>query len=75
MFPLVGGRKVEHLEQNVQALDISLSLEQIQRIESAKPIELGFPHNIIVRTPIQLPVTSPELVNRGIVQRLRKDEA
>jgi len=47
VFPLVGGRKVEHLEQNVQALGISLSPEQIQRIESAKPIDLGFPHNII----------------------------
>lgn len=75
VFPLVGGRKVEHLKQNIQALDISLSPEQIQRIEGAKPIELGFPHNIIVRTLIQLRVTSPELVNRGIVRRLRKDKA
>ena len=70
MFPLVGGRKVEHLKQNVKALEISLSVEQIQRIEGAKPIELGFPYNFIVRTPIQLPVTSPELVHRDIAQKL-----
>jgi len=71
VFPLVGGRKVEHLKQNVKALEISLSSEQIQRIEGAKPIELGFPYTHIVRTPIQLPCMSPELVNRDIAQKLR----
>ena len=71
MFPLVGGRKVEHLKQNVKALEISLSPEQIQRIEGANPIELGFPYNLIVRTPIQLLGTSLELVNRDITQTLQ----
>ena len=52
VFPIVGGRKVEHLKQNVQALDISLSPEQIGRIDGAKPFDVGFPHNMIVRTPI-----------------------
>jgi aryl-alcohol dehydrogenase-like predicted oxidoreductase len=51
VFP-VGGRKVEHLKQNIQALDISLSPEQVHRIDDAKPFDLGFPHNVIVRTPI-----------------------
>jgi diketogulonate reductase-like aldo/keto reductase len=50
VFPIVGGRKVEHLKQNIQALDISLSPEQIQRIDNAKPLDFGFPHTIIVRT-------------------------
>jgi diketogulonate reductase-like aldo/keto reductase len=49
VFPIVGGRKVEHLKQNIQALDITLSPEQIQRIDSAKPFDLGFPHNFVVR--------------------------
>ena len=71
VFPLVGGRKVEHLKQNVKALEISLSPEQMQRIEGAKPIELGFPYTHIVRTLMQLRVTSPELVNRGTVRRLQ----
>ena len=52
VFPIVGGRKVEHLKQNVQALDISLSPEQIRRIDGAKPFDVGFPNNIIVRTTI-----------------------
>ncbi len=50
VFPIIGGRKVEHLKQNVQALDISLSTEQIQRIDNAKPFEYGFPYNVIVCT-------------------------
>jgi aryl-alcohol dehydrogenase-like predicted oxidoreductase len=52
VFPIIGGRKVEHLKQNIQALDISLSPEQIQRIDNAKPFDLGFPLNFIVCTPI-----------------------
>ena len=49
MFPIVGGRKVEHLKQNLQALDISLSPEQIHRIDNTKPLDFGFPYLVIVR--------------------------
>ena len=62
---------MEHLKQNVKALEISLSAEQIQRIEGAKPIDLGFPYNYIVSTSVQLPITIPEFVNRDIAQKLR----
>jgi len=47
VFPMIGGRKIEHLKQNIQALEISLSQEQIQRIESSNPIDLGFPYTVI----------------------------
>jgi diketogulonate reductase-like aldo/keto reductase len=50
VFPIVGGRKVEHLKQNIQALDISLSPEQIHRIDEAKSLDVGFPYTMIVRT-------------------------
>jgi hypothetical protein len=48
VFPLVGGRKVEHLKDNIEALDISLSDEQIAYLESIIPFDLGFPSNVIV---------------------------
>ena len=48
-FPIVGGRKIEHLESNIESLDISLSAEQIKYLESIIPFDLGFPHNIVVR--------------------------
>ncbi|KAJ7617232.1 Aldo/keto reductase [Roridomyces roridus] len=42
-FPIVGGRKVEHLLQNIEALDICLSQEQIKYLESIIPFDVGFP--------------------------------
>ena len=48
VFPIIGGRKVEHLKANMQALDIVLTEEQIQFLDSIVPFDPGFPHNMIV---------------------------
>ncbi len=48
VFPIIGGRKVEHLEANLKALDISLSKEQIDYLESTIPFDPGFPTTMIV---------------------------
>ncbi len=48
VFPIVGGRKVEHLKANLVALDISLSKEQIEYLDSAVPFDPGFPTTMIV---------------------------
>ena len=48
VFPLVGGRKVEHLLSNLEALDITLTDEHIQYLESISPLDLGFPSSFIV---------------------------
>lgn len=45
VFPIVGGRKVEHLKENIQALSIKLTDKQIAYLESARPFQLGFPHD------------------------------
>ncbi|KAH8681531.1 norsolorinic acid reductase [Xylariales sp. PMI_506] len=47
VFPIIGGRTVEHLKQNIEALTLSLSDEDIEEIENAVPFELGFPHNFL----------------------------
>ncbi|OCH91305.1 Aldo/keto reductase [Obba rivulosa] len=47
VFPIVGGRKVEHLLDNIEALSIALSPEQIQYLESIVPFEPGFPNVFI----------------------------
>ncbi|KAJ7238529.1 NADP-dependent oxidoreductase domain-containing protein [Mycena haematopus] len=46
-FPIIGGRKVDHLMSNLEALDISLSREQITYLESVVPFDPGFPVNMI----------------------------
>ncbi|KAJ7124512.1 Aldo/keto reductase [Mycena epipterygia] len=47
VFPIIGGRKVEHLLSNIEALDISLSPEQIAFLESIIPFDPGFPSTMI----------------------------
>ena len=52
VFPIIGGRKVEHLMANIEALKISLSEEQIKFIESVLPFDPGFPNTFIVSVPV-----------------------
>ena len=56
VFPIVGGRKVEHLKGNIDALSLDLSAEDIQAIESAYPFEVGFPMNFLGGTGKQADV-------------------
>ena len=44
VFPIVGGRKIEQLEANIEALDVVLSPEQIKYLESVFPFEMGVPY-------------------------------
>ena len=53
VIPIVGGRKVEQLEANVKALELSLSEEQIKYLESVFPFDPGFPNSFIVRIPFR----------------------
>ncbi|PIL23177.1 transporter [Ganoderma sinense ZZ0214-1] len=43
VFPIVGGRKKEQLDANIEALDIALSEEQIKYLEGVLPFDPGFP--------------------------------
>ncbi|TDL23204.1 Aldo/keto reductase [Rickenella mellea] len=47
VFPIIGGRKIEHLLGNVEALSISLSPEQMSFLESILPFDPGFPSTFI----------------------------
>ncbi|RYO77076.1 hypothetical protein DL762_009498 [Monosporascus cannonballus] len=47
VFPIVGGRTVEHLRANVEALSLALSDDDIREIEAATPFDLGFPSNFL----------------------------
>ncbi|KAF7790639.1 hypothetical protein EIP86_001595 [Pleurotus ostreatoroseus] len=45
VFPIIGGRKVEHLYDNLEALNIALTPEQIAYLEGVLPFDKGFPFN------------------------------
>ena len=51
VFPIIGVRKVEQLLANIEALEISLTPEHIQAIESVNPFNAGFPSGIFVSFP------------------------
>jgi len=45
VYPIIGGRKVEHLQSNIEALSISLTSAQINELESVVPFKRGFPYD------------------------------
>ena len=45
VIPIIGARKVSHVEDNLKCLDVRLSPEQIQQLDNASQIQLGFPHD------------------------------
>jgi len=47
VFPIVGGRKVEHLKGNIDALGVKLTDEEIIEIDDAEPFDVGFPLNFL----------------------------
>ena len=51
VFPIIGGRKIEHLKANIEALEIALSQEQIAYLEGVLPFDKGFPYKYFVSTP------------------------
>ena len=48
VYPIVGGRKIEHLKENIAALTVRLTNEEIKEIEDAgHDFDLGFPHDFL----------------------------
>lgn len=43
IFPIVGGRKVDHLKGNIEALSLELSDEDMKAIDEAYDFKIGFP--------------------------------
>jgi hypothetical protein len=48
VFPIIGGRKVDHLMANIDALNITLKPEHVEYLESIIPFDIGFPGTMIV---------------------------
>jgi len=47
VIPVVGARKLSQIEDSLGAVDIQLSNEQMQNLNAASEIELGFPHDFL----------------------------
>ncbi len=47
VFPLLGERKIEHVQASIDALSMVLTAEEMEEITAAKPFDQGFPLNIL----------------------------
>ncbi|OJJ94624.1 hypothetical protein ASPACDRAFT_37617 [Aspergillus aculeatus ATCC 16872] len=47
VFPIVGGRKVDHLQGNIKALSIALDAQELAQIETSYEFDPGFPHTFL----------------------------
>lgn len=47
VFPVLGGRKVEHVKNNIDALSVELTGDDVKEIEATVPFDLGFPNNFL----------------------------
>jgi aryl-alcohol dehydrogenase-like predicted oxidoreductase len=47
MVPLLGARNLAQLQDNLGALSVALSSEQMERLDKASRVDPGFPHNFL----------------------------
>lgn len=45
VIPIIGGRKLSQIKDNLDCINFNLPAEQIQKLNSSSSIELGFPHD------------------------------
>lgn len=46
-IPIVGATKLQQLAENLQTVDVTLSAEQLQRLDDASAIVMGFPNDFL----------------------------
>ena len=44
VIPIIGARKLSQLQDNLASIDLLLSADQLQALDEASRIELGFPY-------------------------------
>jgi aryl-alcohol dehydrogenase-like predicted oxidoreductase len=66
VFPIIGGRKVSHLKDNVRGLEITLSEEQVKFLEEQVKFDVGFPMNFIGEDPHRSGETQCFLIKNSV---------
>jgi aryl-alcohol dehydrogenase-like predicted oxidoreductase len=47
VFPIIGARKMAHLEESLASLDIKLTPEQLHSLDQTSAVQLGYPHDLL----------------------------
>jgi aryl-alcohol dehydrogenase-like predicted oxidoreductase len=53
VIPIIGARKIHQLEDNLKSLDITLSAEQLRRLDEVSAVAPGFPHDFLVHPMVR----------------------
>jgi len=56
IIPILGARKLEQLEEAFEAMNLSLTQEQVERLDVVSQVVLGNPHDIITQSSAQIEV-------------------
>ncbi len=53
IIPLVGARRLAQLKDNLACLTLHLNADQIERLNKASAVEMGFPHNFYAKDMVR----------------------
>ncbi len=53
VIPIVGARKIEQIKDNLKSIEVDIPGEVLQRLDEVSAIELGFPHDFVLRSGAQ----------------------
>jgi aryl-alcohol dehydrogenase-like predicted oxidoreductase len=66
-LPIIGPRTPEQFKDNIAALDVKLTEEQIARLDEVSAVPLGFPHDVIAGVRDRLASGKADLVDWPVV--------
>ena len=64
-IPIIGARKLSQLQDNIASLEVTIPAELMGRLDSVSAIELGFPHDFVLRSGAQ------KMIYGGMVDRIK----
>jgi len=53
VIPIIGARKLSQLQDNLASFDLTLSADQLETLDEASRIELGFPHDMYAKEMVR----------------------
>jgi aryl-alcohol dehydrogenase-like predicted oxidoreductase len=65
VIPIVGARKLSQIEDNLRSVELTLSPEQIARLDKASAVSMGFPHDFLALEPVRT------IVYGGLRERIK----
>jgi diketogulonate reductase-like aldo/keto reductase len=53
VIPIIGARQLSQLQDNLSSVDLTLSANQLEALDEASRIELGFPYDFYAKEEVR----------------------